>query len=124
MKLRTPLLIVAAVVIGVVANNFGLWWVGYLLGAALGTVVRPRTAGATVMLAWFIGLVIDASTTPLFRGAEVIAELAGFSSSAGPILLLLTLAIAYLEGWFPATLIYRLRTHHTTNSPAKREVRS
>ncbi len=110
MKFRVPLLIFIAIVIGVIANDFGLWWVGYLLGGTLALVVRPRTAGLAVMASWLIGLLIDAASTPLLKGAQVIAEIAGFSSSWGPILLILTLVIAYLEGWLPALLVFRLRT--------------
>jgi hypothetical protein len=102
-----------AVAVGAVAVwitlALGLWWFGWIIGAVLGLVIRPRLAGLAVLLGWLGADVIGAIHAHLIGASRVIAEIAGFPGALGLVLLALGLLLAYAEGAIPALLVRWLR---------------
>jgi hypothetical protein len=109
--IRSPwpfVLILIGALIAYLLNAVGLWWVGYLTGVVFALWLRPSLVGLAVLLGWGAGFVQDAISTRLYESVRVVAVLAGLPAGLGFILVVIALALAFLEGWLPALLVLRL----------------
>lgn len=102
-------IIAFAALVTAVANVYGGWWVGYLIGGILALWIRPSLAGLSVTLGWIVGFGADIYSARLFAAARVIAELAGLSGSFGFVIIVLALIMSFVEGWLPALIVHRIR---------------
>lgn len=114
-----PTLFLVGALATLAANDYGIWWAGYLIAAALGLAVRPSIAGLSVATGWLAGFAADAFSEPLLKSAQVVSEIAGLPGSLGPVLILVALILGYLQGWLPALLVARLSKMRTLDEPVK-----
>ncbi len=100
----------AAAIVVLVANLFGLWWLGYAAGALAALLIAPWQAAVAVAAGWGLGFVADAVTENLPGSARVVAAIAGLSPSLGPALIAIAIILAYLQGYLPARIVRSLRS--------------
>lgn len=100
-------LVVIGAAITFAFNIFGIWWAGYLIGAAIALWLRPSLAGISVALGWAVGFLMSIFNANLLAAARIVAELAGLPGSLGVILVIVSILLAFFEGWLPALLMKR-----------------
>lgn len=101
-------LVVTGAALTFVFNIFGIWWAGYLIGATISLWLRPSLAGLSVALGWVVGFLMSIFNANLLPAARVVAELAGLPGSLGILLVIVSILIAFFEGWLPALLMKRV----------------
>jgi hypothetical protein len=91
----------------------GLWWAPLLAGFVIGVILRGAraivtTAGLVAVLGWALPLAWQALHSPIGKVATVAAGILGLGTTRGPVVIVVTLALALLLGlagaWVGAAL--------------------
>lgn len=91
----------------------GLWWAPLLAGFVIGVILRGAraivtTAGLVAVLGWALPLARQALHSPIGKVATVVAGILGLGTTRGPVVIVVTLALALLLGlagaWVGAAL--------------------
>lgn len=91
----------------------GLWWAPLLAGFVIGVILRGAraivtTAGLVAVLGWALPLAWQALHSPIGKVATVVAGILGLGTTRGPVVIVVTLAMALLLGlagaWVGAAL--------------------
>lgn len=116
-------LVLAGVVLVVVTQPAGLWWMAMVAGLMLGLLVRGWRAGVGALLVgalgWGLPLLWQARTEPVGAVAGVLGGLLGVPAAAAFVVTLLVGVLLALAGGWVGIAVRRL----VSRQPPRREVR-